>query len=414
MKINKKKSILIIWISLFVLFTSLVFYIIGCNSNYLIKNTFKYISLVILIISIISLILGIIYLLKNKRRQSFAKAKMIIISILISLYILGCSSFLFILYGPFTGFKDWLVTTAMATMNHKYYCKWFYSEEEINNVLGSNYIDDGGRETDPSLVNHEEITIYKNEYEKQILKRNKDDLYKIIKFEVNGCDAYLGVVYDPSKISVGYTKWLGRSGQYIYDMAKEQNSILTINGGGFQDPNYNSNGANPVGLTISNGKIITDYSMGGASGVVGFNSDNTLVLFQNVSGEKALEMGIRDAVSMGPFLIVNGKKSFTKGNGGWGYAARTAIGQRKDGIVLMLVVDSNATRTKGASMKDLVDIMDRYGAVNAANLDGGTSSVMVEKHGTGKDATFDMLNDPIDSALRHRTRGIPTIFKVVE
>ena len=411
---NKKKSILIIWISLFVLFTSLVFYIIGCNSNYLIKNTFKCISLVILIISIISLILGIIYLLKNKRRQSFAKAKMIIISILISLYILGCSSFLFILYGPFTGFKDWLVTTAMATMNHKYYCKWFYSEEEINNVLGSNYIDDGGRETDPSLVNHKEITSYKNEYEKQILERNKDDLYKIIKFEVNGCDAYLGVVYDPSKISVGYTKWLGRSGQYIYDMAKEQNSVLTINGGGFQDPNYNSNGANPVGLTISNGKIITDYSMGGASGVVGFNSDNTLVLFQNVSGEKALEMGIRDAVSMGPFLIVNGKKSFTKGNGGWGYAARTAIGQRKDGIVLMLVVDSNATRTKGASMKDLVDIMDRYGAVNAANLDGGTSSVMVEKHGTGKDATFDMLNDPIDSALRHRTRGIPTIFKVVE
>lgn len=411
---NKKKSILIIWISLFVLFTSLVFYIIGCNSNYLIKNTFKYISLVILIISIISLILGIIYLLKNKRRQSFAKAKMIIISILISLYILGCSSFLFILYGPFTGFKDWLVTTAMATMNHKYYCKWFYSEEEINKVLGSNYIDDGGRETDPSLVNHKEITSYKNEYEKQILKRNKDDLYKIIKFEVNGCDAYLGVVYDPSKISVGYTKWLGRSGQYIYDMAKEQNSVLTINGGGFQDPNYNSNGANPVGLTISNGKIITDYSMGGASGVVGFNSDNTLVLFQNVSGEKALEMGIRDAVSMGPFLIVNGKKSFTKGNGGWGYAARTAIGQRKDGIVLMLVVDSNATRTKGASMKDLVDIMDRYGAINAANLDGGTSSVMVEKHGTGKDATFDMLNDPIDSALRHRTRGIPTIFKVVE
>lgn len=125
-------------------------------------------------------------------------------------------------------------------------------------------------------------------------------------------------------------------------------------------------------------------------------------------------MGIRDAVSMGPFLIVNGQKSFTKGNGGWGYAARTAIGQRKDGIVLMLVVDSNATRTKGASMKDLVDIMDRYGAINAANLDGGTSSVIVEKHGTGKDATFDMLNDPIDSALRHRTRGIPTIFKVVE
>lgn len=413
-KMNKKKSLLLIWISTFILFTSLVFYVIGCNSNYLVKNIFKLISLIVLIISVLSLIIGIVSLIKNKHRKAFSKAKMIVVSVLIVTYMFGCSTFLFILYGPFTGFKEWLITTAMATMNHQYYCKWFYSTEEINKVLGNNYIDDGGKETDPTLVDHKETLNYKNEYEKQILERNKDDLYKIIKFKVNGCDAYLGVVYDPSKISVGYSKWLGRSGQYIYDMAKEQNSVLTINGGGFMDPNYNSNGANPVGLTISNGKIITDHNMGGAAGIVGFNSDNTLVLLQNVGGEKALEMGIRDAVSMGPFLIVNGEKSFTKGNGGWGYAARTAIGQRKDGIVLMLVVDSNATRTKGASMKDLVDIMDRYGAINAANLDGGTSSVIVEKHGTGKDATFDMLNDPIDSALRHRTRGIPTIFKVVE
>ena len=411
---NKKKSILLIWGSLVLLFTSLVFFIIGLNSDYLVKSIFKYVTLVIALISIINLFWGIFILIKHKHRKSYTKVKLLIISIIVALYIIGCSAFLILLYGPNDGFRNWLITTAMATMNHKYYCQWFYSENTINNVLDNNYIDDKGRETDPSLVNHEEIRQYKNEYEKQILEREKGTLYKIIEFEVNGCKAYLGVVYDPSKISVGYSKWLGRSGQYIYDMAKEQNSVLTINGGGFVDPNHNSNGANPVGLTISNGKIITDHSMGGASGIIAFNNDNTLMLLQNVSGEKALEMGIRDAVSMGPFLIVNGEKSFTKGNGGWGYAARTAIGQRKDGIVLMLVVDSNATRTKGASMKDLVDIMDRYGAVNASNLDGGTSSVMVEKHGIGKDATFDMLNDPIDSALRHRTRGIPTIFKVVE
>ena len=411
---NKKKSLILIWMSLFIFFTCLVFYIIGCNSNYLVKSIFKLITLIILIISFVTLVVGIIGLIKNKHRRAFEKSKIIIISALVSIYMIGCSTFLIILYGPFESFKNWLITTAMATMNHQYYCKWFYSTEEINKVLANNYIDDGGKETDPSLVDHEETLTYKNEYEKQILERSKDALYKIIEFKVNGCNAYLGVVYDPSKISVGYSKWLGRSGQYIYDMAKEQNSVLTINGGGFMDPNYNSNGANPVGLTISNGKIITDYTMNGVSGVVGFNKDNTLVLLQNVGGEKALELGIRDAVTMGPFLIVNGEKSFTKGNGGWGYAARTAIGQRKDGIVLLLVVDSNSTRSKGASMKDLVDIMDRYGAINAANLDGGTSSVMVEKHGAGKDATFDMLNDPIDSALRHRTRGIPTIFKVVE
>ena len=189
-------------------------------------------------------------------------------------------------------------------------------------------------------------------------------------------------------------------------MAKEQGSVLTINGGGFLDPGHNTKGENPVGITIANGKIITNRSLEGSSyGLIGFNEDNTLVLLHNVTGESALEMGVRDAVTMAPFLIVNGNPSFTKGNGGWGYAARTAIGQRKDGIVLFLVIDSNHTRTKGASMKDLVEIMQRYGAVNAANLDGGTSSAMVE-NGI-------MINDPIDSVGRHRTRGIPTVFNVI-
>ena len=118
-----------------------------------------------------------------------------------------------------------------------------------------------------------------------------------------------------------------------------------------------------------------------------------------------MDSGIRDAVTMGPFLIVNGKSSFIRGNGGWGLAARTAIGQRADGIVLFLVVDSNEFRSKGASMFDLTEIMENYGAVNAANLDGGTSSVMVENG--------ELLNDPIDSAFRHKTRPIPTFFKVV-
>lgn len=411
---KKKKSLIIVWISSFILFTFLVFFIIGLNTDYLVKNIFKYISLCLVIISSIFLIYGLYILIKYRRRRGFKKGVTIFISLLVSFYMIGCSSFLFILYGPYTNFKNWLITTAMATMNHKYYCQWFYSNDDINYVLDNNYITDSGRETDPTLVDHEEILVYDNEYEKEILEREEGTLYKIINFEVNGCKAYLGVVYDASKISVGYTKWLGRSGQYIYDMAREQNSVLTINGGGFIDPGHNSNGANPVGVTIANGKIITDNYMGSSGGIIAFNNDNTLMLLQNTSAQKALDMGVRDAVSMGPFLIVNGVKSFVKGNGGWGYAARTAIGQRKDGIVLMLVVDSNATRSKGASMKDLVDIMDRYGAINAANLDGGTSSVMVEKQINDDKVEFKMLNDPIDSALRHRTRGIPTIFKVVE
>lgn len=331
---------------------------------------------------------------------------MLVISILLGLYVLGCSSFLFILYGPYDTFRTWLITTAMATMNHQYYCKWFYSDEQINAVLNENYVAEGTESTDPSLITFDKTEGYANIYERQILEHEEDALYKIIRFKVNDCDAYLAAVYDASKISVGVSKYLGVGGQYVYDMAKQQNAVLAINGGGFYDPNYSSTGGNPLGVTIKDGEVITDEAYSSNNGgIIGFNWSNQLVLLRNADGNEALDAGIRDAVTMGPFLIVNGKMADIKGNGGWGYAARTAIGQRADGIVLMLVVDSNEFRTKGASIKDLAEIMERYGAVNAANLDGGTSSAMVEN---GK-----LINDPIDSALRHKTRGIPTMFKVV-
>ena len=257
MKNAKQKGLVLIWISLFIILTFLVFFIIGTNSTLLVNHIFKNISLILIILSIISLGIGIFLLVKHKKRKGLTQKVTWIFSSLIGLYIIGCITFLVLLYGPNENFKNWLITTAMATMNHQHYCKWFYSDEVISKVLDNNYIDDGGRQTDPSLIDHTETINYANEYEREILEREEGALYKVINFEVNGSKAYLGVVYDASKIKVGYSKWLGRSGQYIYDMAKEQGSVLTINGGGFFDPGHNTKGENPVGVTISNGKIIT-------------------------------------------------------------------------------------------------------------------------------------------------------------
>lgn len=404
---TRKKGIILLWISIFVIFTSLTIFIIGTNSSYLINDLAKRISLAVLILATILMAYSIFLLIRFRFSPAFKKLKTIIISIIIGLYAIGCSSFLFILYGPYDNFRNWLITTAMATMNHQYYCRWFYSDETIEKVLSENYVANGGDSTDPSLITFDKTEIYANEYEKAVLEHDEDELYKVLRFKVNGCDAYMAVIYDPSKIRVGVSKYIGIGGQYIYDMAEQQNAVLAINGGGFYDPNYNSNGANPLGVTIADGEIITDDAYASNSGgIIGFDFANKLVLLRDADANDAIDMGIRDAVTMGPFLIVNGKMADIKGNGGWGYAARTAIGQRKDGIVLMLVVDSNEFRTKGASIKDLAEIMARYGAINAANLDGGTSSAMVVEG--------ELINDPINSALEHKTRGIPTIFKVVE
>lgn len=408
MRMNtRKKGIILLWVSIFIIFTCLTFFIIGCNSSYLINDLARRIFLGGLILAVILLAYSIFLLIRFRLSPAFKKAKLLIVSIIIGIYALGCSSFLFILYGPYDNFRTWLITTAMATMNHQHYCRWFYSNDTIEKVLSQNYVSGEGDSTDPSLITFDKTEFYSNEYEREILEHDEDALYKLIEFEVNGCDAYLAAIYDPSKISVGVSKYIGVGGQYIYDMAKQQNAVLAINGGGFYDPGYNSNGANPLGVTIAGGKIITDDAYASNSGgIIGFDFANKLVLLREADADDAIKMGIRDAVTMGPFLIVNGEMADIRGNGGWGYAARTAIGQRKDGIVLLLVVDSNEFRTKGASIKDLAEIMERYGAINAANLDGGTSSAMVIN---GK-----LINDPINSALEHKTRGIPTIFKVVE
>ena len=339
------------------------------------------------------------YKKKNKKR----KIKKIIIVIII-LMILGISTLAFLLYGPYQGFREWLITTAMTTMSHQYLATWFYDDATIQEVLNRNKVQEVNEITDTNtiVVDNTDRTEYANEYERQILEKdpNNDD-YKIIEIKGKGYSGYMAVIYDPSRIKTVYTKKLGTSGQYLTTMAKDNDALIAINGGGFEDPNFNSNGAQPLGITFSGGKLITSKSYSGSGGLIGFTEDDKLVLGK-MTVKQAQQMKIRDGVTFGPFLIVNGKSSTVLGNGGWGTAPRTAIGQRKDGIVLFLVIDGRRVSEPGADMNDLIEIMERYGAYNAANLDGGTSSVMV--------VNGEIINDPIDSSGAHRTRYISTGF----
>ena len=84
-----------------------------------------------------------------------------------------------------------------------------------------------------------------------------------------------------------------------------------------------------------------------------------------------------EAVEFGPNLIVNGKTAKIHGDGGWGIAPRSVIAQRKDGVILFLIIEGRLPGYSiGASMNDVIDILLRYKAYNAANLDGGASSTM--------------------------------------
>jgi len=343
------------------------------------------------------------------RIKKKSKRKNIIIAIS-AIFLLGISLGLFLLYGPYKGFRDFWITTAMTTMEHQYLARMFYDEETINKVLEQNSVIEPVGETDTSLIeiydNTSSTIVYKDEYDKQILEHEPGELYKYFEVEGYNFDAYMAVIYDPSKISVVKTKYMGVKGQYLVDMAKENNAIVAINGGGFVDVDGESNGGEPRGIIIEDGKIIqSSRNRDKAGGVIGFTNDHKLFL-GDVSAEQAIAQGVRDAVEFGPFLVINGQSSFIQGNGGYGIHPRTAIGQRKDGIVLFLVVDGRRVDSIGAGMKDLADIMIKYGAYNAANLDGGNSSVLV--------INDKIINRPINWFDQEQTRPIATGFIVTK
>ena len=151
--------------------------------------------------------------------------------------------------------------------------------------------------------------------------------------------------------------------------------VVCINGGGFVD--YGMGSDIPIGYVIKDGEIIwpADGNSDARGNLVGMTADGKLKLMSNANGEEAIAAGVVDAMEFGPFLIVNGKSLEITGDP-WGKAPRVAIGQTKEGVLLFLVVDGE-NYINGASLRDMVEIFERYGAVNAANLDGGQSSSLV-------------------------------------
>ncbi len=113
------------------------------------------------------------------------------------------------------------------------------------------------------------------------------------------------------------------------------------------------------GIYIENYQIKYQDTRYNSFDMIGFNSNNVLIIGHYTLAEIKKE-GFRDAVSFGPGLIINGKPMITSGNGGWGIQPRTANGQKKDGTILLLVVDGRQATSIGASLRDLQDTLLEY------------------------------------------------------
>ncbi len=352
---------------------------------------------------------------KKKRRLSLGVKRVILL--ISSIMIIGLSFGTFLLYGPILKVRTTLITTAMTTMTHQYYARWFFTDEYIQNVLANNFIVEPDENTNPDLINMDSNikTTFANKYERDLFEGvTEDTIYKKIYVKGSGYDGYIIAVYKPEKVKVAVSNKLGTSGQRLDDMAKANKALIAMNGGGFYDPTWTGDGAYAHGTIIKNGKVIWDFQdaqVGG--GFIGLDKNNKLVLGR-MTKEAAVSKGLQEAMEFGPFLIVNQRSSFMKGDGGWGIAPRSAIAQRADGIILFAVINGRNYKAgiHGIDLVELTSLLDKYGAINAACLDGGTSSALVERN---EDGDYDLVNNPISSTgAQGVLRRIPNAWIVTE
>lgn len=300
------------------------------------------------------------------------KSKLSIFLIIIDIMALIC---FFLAYGPISYFRDYLVTSAMTSMSHKYFAYVLYNEDMVKKVLDNNKIIESDDPTDTSKINFNPnfSDSYESVYEEQILKKDEgNDIYKVVPIEGKNWDGYMVVIYDPSNIELVISDKFGSSGEYLSTMADRKDALVAMNASGV----YTAYGNRNTGVSIKDGKIhYSGKKIYKGGGLIGFTKDNVLMLTKKTAKE-AIKDGMDRAVEFGPFLIVNGEKSEFKGNGGWGIANRSAIAQRQDGIVLFVAINGRTSKSVGISIAELADVFEKYKAYNAANLDGGGSSAL--------------------------------------
>lgn len=307
----------------------------------------------------------------QKNKFKIAKKVMVrtaisIITAIVLLFFTLLGAVVIINYGPSETARNLFVNSVMESSAGKFMATCFFSDEKIKEIREQNSVVASKDITNSDLI---EIDDAANDTQTAV------DPIELIDLSASTYKGKLLIVHDPSRLTVGVSGDYGAScsGKTVKDMAIAYNAVAAVNAGGFIDEGGMGNGGTPIGAVISEGKLkygslTTSYEL------IGFNKENKFIVGQ-MTGQQALDRGIRDAVSFGPILIVNGKASVVNGDGS-GLNPRTAIGQRADGAILLLVIDGRQANSMGATYADLIDIMLQYGAVNAANLDGGSSTLL--------------------------------------
>jgi len=323
---------------------------------------------------------------KGKKKKS--KLKSLLFFLMFEMFFLSLTTPLLVFYGPFNNVKSTITGSLWNSFTLKNVARTFLSDTAIARILGDGYA--------ISNVNTEDIKMLKF----GIKHTSKTEIFDVESSNFNG---KLLVIEDPTRVKVGYSNQIPRAGETTSSIAKRNGAIAAINGGGFIDTKWAGTGGAPLGVLMSGGKYISGETKDKNTkrDTIALTEDGMLIVGKH-SQNDLKKYNVKEAISFGPPLVVNGKPTINKGDGGGGISPRTVIGQKADGSILFLVIDGRSIKSFGATLKEVQDIMLKKGAVNAANLDGGSSATM---YYDGK-----VINTPSDALGE---RSVPSVFMVM-
>ena len=317
--------------------------------------------------------------------------------------------------GPSPAARDVLTMSLLEASGTKWLPGLFLGDEVVEQIKngGAELFEEEVPETLPIQINTDSsLTANSDEW------KDYPDGIRIEEISGDTYNAYVMIVRDPSRVYLAtssdhFSKDV--PGTRITEQIEKEKAAAAVNAGAFFDNGTSSPsvGSVPEGLVISGGKVVWNSGAAPEEGFVGFNQDNVLVVADTMTGDKAMELGIRDGCCFGPVLIQNGGINNEVYNTNSGYNPRTAIGQRADGAVILLCIDGRQAGSLGGTYADIINIMVEYEAVNACNLDGGSSTVMLYRDLEGRygeAGQVQMINNY--SLLQEKPRKMPTFIMV--
>ena len=262
-----------------------------------------------------------------------------------------------VFWGPFQAVKQ-VAVGSIETSRHPQVVRLFLYKDKITEFMNANHT---GAITDLKITKKNTIN---------------DDGITIEDIQGRSFKGKVMLIKDPKRVKVAVTKELGVTGERVTDLVRDAGAIAGINAGGFYDPNGKGNGAFPDGITIHKGETVHTNAGDAEASIIGLDDKGKLIL-EELTEVQAKEKNIQEAVTFYPILIRNGKPTVS-GDGGMGIAPRTGIGQTADGTIIFVVIDGRQpTWSIGATISDLMNVFLDYNAINAINLDGGSSSELV-------------------------------------